>query len=242
MRLIDQFAYGNTISRLNPAYKAGFSLILLILCLTVNSLPFSIGALCLSILASLLWAKLPISLVLKLTFIEASFLFTGVLGVAVSISGTQTEGAMRLAGLWLLVTPASIRLAIHLLLRALACTAALNFLAMTTPLTDLIVLGRKLRIPALLIDLMTLAYRSIFTLWDCFDRMVTARDARLGFKDIKTSFRSLGEIIATLFIEAYRKSKRLELALEGRLWDGSFPVFDQEYESLFKPGQQKLKT
>ncbi|MEA4813051.1 MAG: cobalt ECF transporter T component CbiQ [Anaerolineaceae bacterium] len=239
MHLIDRFAYANAISRLNPAYKAGFSFALLILCLVVNSLPFSAGVLILCLLATLGWAKLPLRPVLKLISIETAFLVSGVLGVAISASKLETPGAVRVAGLWLLLTPASITLALKIFLRALACAAALNFFAMTTPLTDLIALGKKLRLPALLIDLMSLTYRFIFTLWDCFERMTKAREARLGFKDMRTTFRSLGEIIASLFIESYRRSKHLELALEARLWEGNFMVLDEKYEKLAFPWQNK---
>jgi cobalt/nickel transport system permease protein len=62
--------------------------------------------------------------------------------------------------------------------------------------------------------------------------MMIARQARLGFKDLKTSFKSLGEILAMLFIETLQRSQKLDLALQGRGWEGSLNVLSPQYLSL----------
>ena len=61
----------------------------------------------------------------------------------------------------------------------------MNFLTLTTPLVDLVDLWRRWRIPALLIDLMTVIYRFIFVLIDIAGRMRMAQESRLGYN---TSF------------------------------------------------------
>lgn len=232
MRLIDQFAYNNRIRYLNPAIKAGFSMALIFISLILDSLRTSGVVLIVVFLSATLGAGLSLKTLLKIVLLEAAFLLTGVVGIAVSISTIETQNSLFIAGVWISVTSYSVCLALKVLFRALSCTAALNFLALTTPLTDLVILAKTLKIPALLSDIMVLIYRFIFSLWDCFERMLLARQARLGFKDLKTSFKSLSEILAMLFIETLQKSRKLDLALQGRGWEGSLNVLSPQYLSL----------
>lgn len=230
MRWIDQFAYGNHISRLNPAVKAGISLLILLTALIANHIFVSLFLLFLILLLIVFWAKLPAKAFFKILLGESSFLLLAVLGVAVSVSTIPSEGARSFLGLWVSVTPDSLTHAVNLLLRAITCAASMNFLAMTTPITDIIYLLGRLRVPGFLIDIMTLIYRFIFTLFDVLSRMITAKEARLGFRDINTSMRSWGDIGTGLFLEAFRQSQRLEMAMESRCWDGSLRVLPQSYE------------
>ena len=232
MRWIDRFAYGSPIRKLDPVYKTGFSLLIIFFCLAAGRPFISIAALVIVLSLSLFIASLPAGFLLKLLFAEGGFLFFSVLGVALSIHTQPDVGGFPLGCFYILITPSSFTLAITLFLRSLACVAAMNFLALTTPLIDLIALFRRMHIPELLIDLMTLIYRFIFTLVDCLERMVLAMETRCGFCNWRRSMASAGQIGANLFIETYRKSRNLEKALEGRCWDGSLHVLPQEYDGL----------
>ena len=176
------------------------------------------------------WAGLTATSSCAFFFAEGTFLAAGVLGIAVSLSTIPTAGGLALGPVWLTMTPKSIMLAVRLLMRSLGCAAAMNFLALTTPLVDLIDLLRRMRVSELLIDLMTLIYRFVFTLTDCLERMVLAQKMRMGFNGWRNSLRSMGRIGANLFIEAYRHSQRLQTALEGRGWEGTLRVLPQQYE------------
>lgn len=239
MRWIDQFAYGNRISRLNPAIKVGLSLIILLAALIASNVYVSFGLLILVILLVVFWAKLPIGSFIKILFGESTFLLFAVVGIAVSISTIPSEGAWHFLGLWFVVTQESLWLAFNLFLRAVTCTAAMNFMAMTTPITDIIYLFTRLHIPRVLIDIMTLIYRFTFTLFDCFTRMVTAKEARLGFRTLRQSLRSWADIGTNLFIEAFRRSQKLEIAMQSRCWEGDFRVLPPEYQPIRWPWQRK---
>ncbi len=93
MRIIDQFAYSNAIRKLDPAIKAGFSLLVLILCLVIDLPLISTILLSVVILLSVFWAKLPSRVVFRILIAEGSFLLFGVLGVAVSINTVPTGEA-----------------------------------------------------------------------------------------------------------------------------------------------------
>ncbi len=233
MHWIDQFAYNNRIHKLDPAYKTGFSLSMIFLCLAIPIPWVSLTLMIMVVSLTVFWAGLPSKFIFKLLIAEGSFLVFGVLGVAVSITTRSSSGAISAGPFWLNITSDSINMAFKLLARSLGCTAAMNFLALTTPMVDLIDLFRRIHIPDLLIDLLTLIYRFIFTLMDCLDRMMLAQEVRLGFNGWGGTLRSAGEIAANLFIEAFRRSQKLDIALQGRGWDGSLRVLPQEYEPLF---------
>ena len=229
MRWVDRFAYTNRIRLLDPAYKVGFSLIGLLICLIFDQPVLSAGLMVGVILLAIFWAGLPFGFFLKLLMVEAGFLVIGVASIAISIGTIPSPGSLVVGPIWINVTPDTLIQAFKLLMRSLGCASTMNFLALTTPMVDLIELGRRIHLPALLIDLMSLIYRFLFTLLDCLDQMVLAQEVRLGFNGFRTSLHSAAQIGANLFIEAFRKSQRLEIALEGREWEGSLRVLPQVY-------------
>ena len=230
MRRIDRWAYGNRITRLHPAWKAGCSLLAILVALVASRVDVSFGVLAIMVGLSIGWAGLPARPVLSLTLGEASFLALAVVGVAVSVSTGPTPGGWQVGPLWLGTSEAALGTAGVLLARAMACVAALNFLALTTPMVAIVDLLRSLRVSEVLIDLMTLVYRFIFVLLDTLERMVLASQARLGFRDARRMLHTSGRIGAALFVETFRRSRNLEHALRGRGWDGSLRVLPGEYE------------
>jgi len=231
MQHIDRFAYANRLARLHPAYKVGCSALALLLCLVVPHPAAGLSVLAAMLTLAIAWAGLPPAFVLKLALGEASFLALGVLGVAVSVSTSASAApGVRMGPLWFAISPDTLWTAAVLFARALGGAAAMNFLALTTPVVAVVDLLRALRVPALLIDLMTLIYRFTFALFDSLERMTLAHEVRLGFRDGRSSLRSAAEIGANLFIEAFRRSRRLDLALQGRGWDGALRVLPHAYD------------
>ena len=87
---------------------------------------------------------------------------------------------------------------------------------------------KKARCPWILIELMTLIYRFIFVLLDSALSITNAQNCRLGNKDLKTSIKSMGNMLAALLVQALRKSSLLYDAMEARCYDGRIRVL---YES-----------
>lgn len=234
MRFIDRYAYSNRIHRLHPAYKAGCSLLAIVLCLSIDRPLVNLLILGLMMSLTIFWAGLPGRFVLRLSLAEGGFLFVGVIGVAISVSIDPIPGALSLGPLWLIIGAESAWSAVNLLTRALGCVAAMNFLALTTPMVDLMDLLRRLRVPEVLVDLMGLIYRFIFVLLDSLERMRLAQEVRLGYGNWRSSLHSAAQLATNLFIETFRRSRNLETALQGRGWDGTLRVLPREYEHLFQ--------
>ncbi|MDW8404634.1 cobalt ECF transporter T component CbiQ [Chloroflexus sp.] len=227
LRVIDRYAFANRLRAVDPAQKAGLAVLVILLCLTLDR-PL-VGWLALGwMLAVAIWyARIPWRVVIAVLGAESTFLALSVIGIAVSVSFDQPVAARwmtSLGPLWLSVSNESLQTALRLLSRALGSAAALNVLILTTPLVDLIELLRRLRAPALLIEVMTLSYRAIFVLLDTLEQMVTAQTARLGYASWRATLRSSALLGSRLFVVAYQRSQALETALHARGFTGEVRV------------------
>jgi cobalt/nickel transport system permease protein len=232
MHTIDRYAYSNRLRGVDPAHKAGLALLVIVLCLVLDEPAVGLLA------AGWMWfltvalAALPPLAVAGLLLAESTFLALACLGVALSLSGAAVPGsewAWQVGPLWLSSSPAALNSVAHLLTRALGGATAMNFLALTTPLVDLVDLLRRLRVPALLIDLMTVIYRFIFVLLESLERMHTAQSSRLGYVTWRRGLASAGLLGSRLFLDAYERSRRLETALQSRGYDGQLNVLPTRY-------------
>lgn len=113
--------------------------------------------------------------------------------------------------------------------RSLGALAALLFLALTTPLSDLIALLRRLRAPELLLDLMVLCYRLLFVFSSAVHDTLGAQTARLGYATPRRARHSLGGLTAALTLQVWQRAHALQQAADARNNDGPLrflgPVF-----------------
>jgi cobalt/nickel transport system permease protein len=233
MHIIDSYAYTNHLRRAAPAQKASLALLVVLLCLLLNRPLVGIGAALWMWCLTTLLAGIPARVAGRLLLAEATFFVLAVAGIAISIGTVPPPHALQsiaIGSLWLGVTPASLSMALLVLSRALGSAAAMNFLALTTPMVDLVELLRRMRVPPLLIDLLTLIYRFIFVLLESFQRITTAQESRLGYSTARRAFTSAGLLGSRLFLDAYQRSKRLHTALESRGYSGQLNVLPQHYQ------------
>lgn len=225
MLSIDHYAYTNRLRQVDPVVKAGLASSVLLLCLALSRPAVGILATLWMWGLSICLAGLPAAVFGRLLIAEGTFMLITVVGVALSVSTSPVLGedswSWQIGPLWVSSSPAMIQLALTLLTRALGGAAALNFLALTTPMVDVIELLRRLHVPALLIDLMTITYRYIFILLENLERMVTAQSSRLGYANLRRSMVSAGLLASRLFIETYQRSQRLQTALDSRGYSGA---------------------
>jgi len=104
--------------------------------------------------------------------------------------------------------------------RAAALCAALFLLVLTTPLGDLLGLLRRLHVPAVLLDLMVVAYRMQSVLRECFADGLTAQRARLGHAGGRQRLRSVSLLIGQLAVQCWARASALQAAADARNLDG----------------------
>ncbi|MCL5056968.1 MAG: cobalt ECF transporter T component CbiQ [Actinobacteria bacterium] len=227
---IDQYAYSNRLLTVHPGEKLAFAVITMIICLISQSLAALLAAAVLMAGAVIL-AGIPLRVYLKLMTVPASFLVIAVGAVAVSISGNG-EGylwGVDLGRFYIGIGSCNLDLSILLLCRSLGAISCLYFLSLTTPMVEVISILRKLRVPPLFIELMGLIYRFIFVLVETAESIYTSQSSRLGYRNLKTGYSSLGILAANLLVRAYRRSEILFTTLSSRGYTGEIRVLETQF-------------
>jgi cobalt/nickel transport system permease protein len=101
--------------------------------------------------------------------------------------------------------------------RATAGLLCLLLFAATTPLADTLPRLTRLGVPAAVVDVAGLVYRLLFLLLDRIAAVRAAQAGRLGFRDWRTTFRSVAGQAGAVFVSAFDRARRMEqgLALRG---------------------------
>lgn len=226
---VEDHVYGNPMRILHPRDKMAFALITMVL-----SLGSGVTA-CLTILAvmgylTVIRAKVPWRFFLRLYSIPAGFLAIGAISVGLTLSAdpAATIWVINLGASSLGFTREGLDQAVLLLARSGGAVSCLFFLALTTPLEDINGQLERWRVPYIMIEMMTLVYRFIFIFWKQAVTIHTAQSARLGHIDMKTSLRSLGCLISSLFIQTIERTHILYNSLAARGYTDSLRVLEEE--------------
>ena len=228
---IDSYAYSNKLRKFHPAEKCSFAMITLIICLVASSVPTSLAVFTVMCVAVVGYAGIPGRVFAGFMSLPGSFLLVGVLTIAVTVTKEPVAFlfGMSVWGFNIGITSASTVVAVSLLFKSLGAVSCLYFLSLTTPMIDIIYVLRKMKVPALFIELMTLIYRFVFVLAETAERIYTSQSSRLGYAGVKVSFSSLGGLASTLFIKSFHRSQMLFQALSSRCYTGGLNVLDAEY-------------
>ncbi len=227
MSLIDRYAYTSRIRSIEPAQKAGLAALVILICLILPRPAVGCVAVLWMGTLTVWWGGIPFPVVGRVLLAEGLFLLLAVVGVVLSFSWEPPPASfwgIQIGPLWISTGQGALALAGLLVSRALGAVAAMNFLALTTPFTDLVALLRRLRVSPILIDLMDVMYRFVFVLLDSVERIYTAQQSRLGYVTRYTALRSSGLLVSRLFLDAYQRSQRMQTALESRGYSGHLRV------------------
>lgn len=217
---IDTHAYSNRWRRVHPAEKGLFALLCLTSALLSRTvlLPLVIAAV--TIIMTVAGAGIPWRSYLRIALIPALFLLWSCLALAISFSG----GEIHLATIPFLHQTVSlsrqgIGQAELALARSLGASLSLLFLALTTPMTEIMGLLRSLRVPRLLIELMTIAYRQIFVFLEISGQIRAAQEARLGYASPRLAMKSLAGLTGNILLRSLSLAKQNHQALLARGYD-----------------------
>ena len=147
--------------------------------------------------------------------------------VLVSGGGNPAWSWQPLSWLSLSVTPESVNVGFYVLCRTLGGMASLLFIALTTPMTDLFVVMRQCRVPSVLIELVMVVYRTIFTLLDQLVRCYHAQVMRLGYSTRRESIRSFATLCGAVFIASWNAGEDQIRARDMRCYDGKLVMLGE---------------
>ncbi len=217
--LIEQAAYGNRWRQVSPAAKGAFALAGLIAAFAAPTPLVAAGIAVLLAVTACLGAGVAPGLYLRVAAPAAGFLALSALTLFVSI---DTDFSWRWA-------PEAWPRVAELGARSLAALCALLGLVLTTPLSDLLGLLRRLRCPDVLLDLMVLCYRMLFVFSAALHDTATAQRARLGYASARLTRRSLGLLAANLTVQVWQRAHALHLAAQARNGDGALRFLSPQF-------------
>jgi cobalt/nickel transport system permease protein len=106
--------------------------------------------------------------------------------------------------------------------RVIGGMSALIFIALTTPMTDLFLVMRQVRIPEVVLDLAMIIYRSIFSIMDQLVQTYQAQVMRLGYSSFRESVNSFGTLCGSVFIASWNAGEDFIRAMDARCYNGKF--------------------
>ena len=220
--LIEQCAYGNRWRFVSPAAKAVFSLGGFVAAFAAGRAEAAAVVTALIAAATLFGANVPPGRYLRIALPPLGFLLLGCLSLAYSLDFVGGTLVVQ----WL---PEGWGPLLQLAARSLGALAALLFLALTTPMVDLIAFFRRLRVPEVLLEIMVLCYRMLFVFSEALHDTRTAQAARLGYATPRLALRSLGSLTANLTVQIWQRAHALHIAAQSRNNDGAFRFLEPQY-------------
>lgn len=225
---IDKLCYNSKLRYENAGEKFAFAVLTLLICVAGRSVAAACITLAVTGILTVRKGGIPFLRYIRLFTLPLGFLILSTAAIVVNVKEAPLDLFALQFGKWYITGSAdSLMYALQLILTALAAVSCLYFLALHTPVPDILDVLRRLRCPALLIELMLLIYRFIFVLLDTAAAIRTAQEARMGNRDYRTSLKSFGMLGSGLMLRAVRRSGRLYEAMEARCYDGTIRVLSE---------------
>lgn len=219
---IDAFAYASKMRSWNAGYKVLLAMASLVLCIAFNNVYVSVAVILLMGYLTVVIGELEFDHYISMMTIPIVFMVVGAITIAIGYS-LQPVGQYNLHVFNLFYIYCSNRSLIQaavLILKALGAVSALYMMTLTTPLTELVSVLRKIHMPQLIVELMNMIYRYIFIMLETYTRLKNSAESRLGYCDFKTSCYSFGNIASNLFVVSLKKANAYYNALEARCYNG----------------------
>jgi cobalt/nickel transport system permease protein len=139
------------------------------------------------------------------------------------IIGTLTIGPLTLT-----ISAEGIRRFLTIMIGSWLSVQCALLLAFTTPFHDLVDGLRQLRMPRIIVAIISFMYRYLAVLSDESSRMTRARDARSAGEglgsggSIRWRATVTGRMVGSLFLRSYERSERVYSAMQARGFEGEF--------------------
>ncbi len=216
---LDSFAHSNGIRDVNTYYKIIFALLTLIVCLASTSPVIPLFITLLMSFLIIFLAKIPVKFYLR--FLSIPFIFALITFLFMAIFFGVTEPWFNLGVLNLVVYKDGFNLGFLVFSRIMGCFSCLAFLSLTTPMTELFSILERVKIPKIVLEIAMLMYRFIFVFLDETSNMYHSQETRLGYSNLKNTFKSMGMLASNLFIRTWIKGEQTYIAMESRCYNGS---------------------
>jgi cobalt/nickel transport system permease protein len=111
-----------------------------------------------------------------------------------------------------------------ILIKSWLCILSMIVLASTTRFPELLKAFESLRLPRVIVMLMSFMYRYIFVVVDEIMRMKKARDSRSFGGNRRWHIRTAGSMIGALFLRTYERGERIYISMASRGFTGKIKI------------------
>jgi cobalt/nickel transport system permease protein len=234
IHVLDQYQEGNSlVHRLDPRVKLILALAFIV---AATAMPHGawLSFLLLLVMLGIIIAVSSITpwLILKRSMIAIPFALVAVTLVFAGKGGPLLT--FRLASWSFSVTAQGIIAFVSILVKAWLAVLMATLLSMTTTFPQLLSAMRALRLPSVIVSIISFMYRYIFVIADEALRSQRAREARSAHPQGKTrgsmlwGAKVLGGMIGSLFLRSYERSERIYAAMLARGFDGTIRAMRTE--------------
>jgi len=225
---LDKYSDRNSvIHRLDPRIKFIITVVfILMVVITPAAQWYGFAFYLLFIAVMLLLSRVPAGYVLRRSLLILPF--AGI--VAISIPFVKQGEAVSSFQIWLWhmqITRTGLEIFATVMAKAWLSALSLILLTSTTKMIDLLKGLEQLRVPAVLIMILSFMYRYIFVLTDDIMRMKQARDSRNFGGRRLWQIKTIGNMIGTLFVRSYERGERVYSAMLARGYDGQTKTLRQ---------------
>lgn len=228
----DKYAYSSKLRMSEPITKILITMGIMFLCIALNDIYVNIATVIAMGLLNIVMGGHKLKDLWRMFKIPMGFILIGIITIIIGRYDLDSKLLIgfRLGQHMFGISSSGIFQALEIFTKAMGVISAAYFLVMNTPMTDITLALDKLRFPKLFVELLELVYRFIFILTETAENIKIAQDSRLGYINMKASYKSTSELISRLFISSYKKADYIYSALESRGYDGQLMTVGMEYE------------
>lgn len=209
---------GSFIHKLDPRTKVITTFAFILVVVLTPPLRWQAFALYFALIASVvLLSKLPPLYVLKRSLVIVPF----VLFIAIFIPFLKPGEVAGSYNIWMWhISHSGLLILWNVVIKAWLSMLSLILLSATTKFAELLKGLEQLRLPKVMVMLLSFMYRYIFVLVDEVIRMKQARDSR-SFGGKRTwQLKTIGNMVGTLFLRSYERGERVYGAMVARGFEG----------------------
>jgi cobalt/nickel transport system permease protein len=228
---VDKYAYVSELRAVHPGEKILFTILTMIMVLSLDSLTISLAVLFTMSAIIIFLAKIPYRVYLTFLLIPIGFLLVGCFTIALIVDKYPDDllVSLKMFSWYIGVSKASMNSAVLLFFGCLACISCLYFMTFTTPVPQLIYIMQKMKMPGIVTDLTGLIYNTIFIMLETVTKMYSAQKSRSGYCRFSSSLRSFSLLLSNLFIVYLNKITRTYNAMLARGFNGQLQVLEEDY-------------
>ncbi|NSB12287.1 cobalt ECF transporter T component CbiQ [Clostridium beijerinckii] len=226
---IDFYAYASRIRQWNATFKVCLSVLTLILCIVLDNPYVSVSVIIAMAYLTVIKGGISVTEYLSILAIPITFILLSTFTIAIDFSKQAIgEYNLYLGFCYVFTSTVQIKKMTFLILKIFAAISALQMMTLSTPSSEIIYVLRKVYVPKIIVELMSLIYRYIFILIDVSTKMKNSAKSRQGYCDFKTSCYTFGSIASNMLIISIKKANAYYDAMEARCYDGDLVFWEED--------------